>query len=290
MLQVMKKYAVIFFLAVCGLFKEVQAQSFYTGTEYGVAFGGSQYFGDLNDHYGFQYVRPAFGTFVRFHTNPYIAVRLAANYTHVGYDDRFSSNLFNRTRNLSFRSDIIEGLFQAEFNFFRFATGELNSRFTPYLTGGFGAFYYNPYTTYQGSRYYLRPLGTEGQNAGYNDRIYKKVGVCFPIGAGFKYWIAPGFNLGFEIADRLTLTDYMDDVSNTYVGSSLFPADPKNPTPAAALQDRSLEVTNEALGRAGKQRGNNATKDQYLMFMINLSFQLKTYRCPTWLKEGYYLY
>lgn len=286
----MKKVAVIILLLSLSLINRTSAQSFFQGTEYGVAFGGSQYFGDLNDNYGFKYTRPAFGPFIRFHTNPYIAIRLAANYTHVGYDDKFTNNVYSKTRNLSFRSDIIEAVLQTEFNFFRFATGELNSRFTPYLTGGIGAFYFDPYTTYLGSKYYLRPLGTEGQYAGHTDRYYKKVSVCFPIGAGFKYWIAPGVNFGVEIADRLTLTDYMDDVSNTYVGAAAFPSDPSNPNPAFLLQDRSLEVTDKALGRAGKQRGNSATKDQYLMMMINLSFQFKTYRCPSWLKQGYYLY
>ena len=41
------------------------------------------------------------------------------------------------------------------------------------------------------------------------------------------------------------------------------------------------------LGRAGKQRGNSASKDQYLMFTFSISFQLKTYKCPTYLKQGY---
>ena len=286
----MKKFIIILLLSFPAVFSQIKAQSFYQGTEYGVAFGGSQYFGDLNDNYGFKYTRPSLGVFTRFHTNPYIAVRLAANYTHIGYDDKFTNNIYNKTRNLNFRSDVIEAVFQAEFNFFRFATGELNSRFTPYLTGGIGAFYFNPYTTYLGVRYYLRPLGTEGQNAGFDDRYYKNVSICFPIGAGIKYWIAPGVNFGVEISNRLTVTDYLDDVSNTYVGSALFPTDPKNPAPAFVLQDRSIEVSDMPLGRAGKQRGNSATNDQYLMMMVNISFQLKTYRCPSWLKQGYYLY
>lgn len=286
----MRKYAFIIFLLILSLAKKADAQSFYIGTEYGVALGGTQYFGDLNDNYGFKYVRPAFGAFTRFHLNPYIAVRLAANYTYVGYDDKFSSNAFNRARNLSFRSDLLEGIFQTEFNFYRFATGELNSRFTPYLTGGIGVFYFDPYTYHNGSKYYLRPLGTEGQFAGNSERYYNKISICFPIGAGFKYWLAPGINFGMELANRLTVTDYMDDVSNTYVGADKFPTTPENPSIAHVLQDRSPEVTNVPLGRAGKQRGNSTTKDQYMMLLVNFSFQLKTYKCPSWLKEGYYLY
>lgn len=259
------------------------AQSYFTGTEYGLAVGASEYFGDLNDNYGFKYVRPAGGGFIRFHANPYISVRLAANYTQIGYQDNWSNNPYNKKRNLSFRSNIAEGLIQAEFNFFRFSTGEIHSRFTPYLTLGVGAFYYNPYAEYNGRKYELRPIATEGKR-------YSNFSMCFPIGMGIKYWIAPGVNLGFEIADRLTVTDYIDDVSKTYIGANKFPQDPQNPDPAYILQDRSVEISNEPLGRVGKQRGNSASRDQYLMCLFNISFQFKTYRCPSYMKEGYYLY
>jgi hypothetical protein len=258
--------------------KYANAQTFFTGTEYGIALGGSQYFGDLNENYGFKSIRPAVGAFTRFHLNPFISTRLSVNITQIGYDDKLSTNVFNKTRNLNFQSNIYEGCIQTEFNFFRFATGELKSRFTPYLTGGIGIFYFDPYTSYGGTKYYLRSYSTEG-------KYYSNLSLCFPVGAGFKYWIRPGFNFGMEITDRLTVTDYMDDVSGIYLGSSSF----EDPI-ANALQDRSVEISSETYGRAGKQRGNSATKDQYMMLMINLSFQLKTYKCPSWIKEGYYLY
>jgi hypothetical protein len=265
----------------------VKAQSYYSGSEYGVSFGGSQYFGDLNDEYGFRFVRPALGGFARLHLNPYIGLKGSVNYTRVGYNDKFSANVYNQKRNLSFQSDVFEAVAQAVFNFFRFSTGEIGNRWTPYLTGGVGVFYYNPFAELNGKKYYLRPLGTEGQNAGFADRKYNKVSMCFPVGAGFKYWIRPGLNFGFEIADRLTTTDYLDDVSTTYVGSSYFPNDPQVANPAYYLQDRSLEVTPaDPLGRAGKQRGNSSTKDQYLMFIFQLSFQLKVYKCPAYINNG----
>src|SRR5205823_2160793 len=130
--------------------------------------------------------------------------------TSIGYEDAFNNNAFYKARNLSFKSDIVELAVQSEFNFTRFTTGEDGRRFTPYLTGGIGAFYFNPYTELAGSKQYLRKLGTEGQNlSGYEDRKYHSIAVCFPVGIGFKYWIKPGLNVGFEIADRLTLTDYL---------------------------------------------------------------------------------
>lgn len=263
------------------------SQTFFTTTEYGMSVGGSQYFGDLNDNYGFKTINPSIGAFTRIHMNPYIAVRIGAAYTKVGYNDNLSDNVYNRTRNLNFKSDIIEAAIFTEFNFFRFYTGELKSRFTPYLVGGFGIFYYNPYTTYLGQRYYLRELGTEGQLNGFGERAYSNFNICFPIGAGVKYWLKPGVNFGFEISNRLTLTDYIDDVSATYIGVDNFTNAAGFENVAAALQDRSLEVSDTRLGRPGKQRGNSSSKDQYLMFHINLSFQLKTYRCPSYLKQGY---
>ena len=267
-----------------------KAQSFFLGEEYGFAIGGSQYFGDLNDNYGFKYVRPTGGFFARIHLNPYMAVRFTANYAKVGYDDKYSTNPYNKQRNLNFRSDIGELSFQTEFNFFRFTTGELKSRFTPYLTGGIGVFYYNPYTFIDGRRYNLREVGTEGQFVGYAGRQYNNFSVCFPIGMGLKYWVAPGVNIGCEIAHRLTLTDYLDDVSTTYIDPKKFDSDPNNPSPAFILHDRSKEIGGTELGRDGKQRGNSATKDQYMMIVFNLSFQFKTYKCPNYLKGGYYMY
>ncbi len=262
-------------------------QNFYSTSEYGVSLGASQYFGDLNDNYGINTITPAIGGFVRYHLNPYISLKGVANLTRVGYDDKFSGNDYNKRRNLNFKSNILEACVQAEFNFFRFFTGEHGNRWTPYLTGGVGVFYYNPYTELNGRNYDLRPLGTEGQNAGFSDRKYGKFSMCFPIGVGVKYWLTPGINLGVELADRLTLTDYIDDVSNTYVGADLFPTDPQNPNPAFILQDRSILIDgSEPLGRAGKQRGNSSTKDQYMMLLIHLSFQLKVYKCPAYIGRG----
>ena len=80
------------------------------------------------------------------------------------------------------------------------------------------------------------------------------------------------------MADRLTTTDYLDDVSSTYVGVSNFP---KNSV-AAALQDRSVEINpNNPLGIAGKQRGNTSSMDQYMIGELSISFNFTSYRCPS---------
>lgn len=275
---------VLIFLCVAYPATHVGAQSYFTSMEVGISGGGSQYFGDLNDRYGFKTINLAYGLYTRKHINQYISLKLGAYYTKVGYDDKLNTDLYQRQRNLSFNSDVVEASFQAEFNFFRFVTGDPYHRFTPYLTGGIGAFLYNPYTELNGNKYMLRPLGTEGQFVGYDDRKYGNVSPCFPIGAGFKYWIVGGVNLTLEIADRLTMTDYLDDVSTTYVGLDRFPLTPKTPT--YLLQDRSIEVNPTApLGRKGKQRGNSSTFDQYLMCMLSLSWHFTTYKCPNFMDK-----
>jgi hypothetical protein len=264
-----------------------RAQVFYSSTEYGFVAGGAQYFGDLNET-TFKTISPAAGAFVRYHFNPFISGKVSINYARVGFDDKLSDNPYNRKRNLNFKSNILEASVQAEFNFFKFITGTPGNRFSPYLTGGFGIFYYDPYTEYNGQTYYLRTVGTEGQNFGYDQNKYKRTSFCFPVGFGAKYWLRPGVNVGFEIADRLTLTDYMDDVSSTYVDRSLFAGNPNNPVPAYYIQDRSLELTpGDPLGRPGKQRGNTATSDQYMTFLLTISFQLKVYRCPGYLNKDF---
>lgn len=263
------------------------AQQFFASSEYGLLLGGSHYFGDLNPNYGLKRPHPLAGVFFRYQFNPYISTKATLNATRVSYDDNLSKNAYQLQRNLNFTSNIVEASVSAELNFFWFSTGDPQHRFTPYFTAGIGAFYYDPYTKLNGEKYHLRELGTEGQETGieeYKDRKYGPVSICFPVGFGIKYWIRPGLNLGVEVADRFTLTDYLDDVSTTYVGADKFPQNPMHPSAASVLQDRSPEVDGQHLGRAGKQRGDNSNNDHYLFTQITLSFQLKTYKCPSFLQ------
>ncbi len=280
MFKFLKKIPTLLFVGL--LCVQGHAQQFYASSEYGLKFGAGHYFGDINPNYGLQRPMPAIGVFFRRHFNPYISLRGSMDYSRLGYDDNLSKNTYQQQRNLNFNSNILEVAMMAEFNFFWFSTGDPIHRFTPYLAGGIGAFYYEPTTRVDGHTYKLRLLGTEGQKTeAYKDRAYQPFSICFPVGFGFKYWIRPGLNLGFEIISRFTMTDYLDDVSATYVGIDQFANDPMYPTAAATLQDRSLLVNGEKLGRAGKQRGDSASKDQYLFAQFTLSFQLKTYKCPT---------
>lgn len=263
-----------------GLHPVVKAQSYYTDGEIGVSAGLSQYFGDLNDNYGFRTVKPALGGFYRYKYNSYLAFKASFHYTQVSYNDNLSPVAYNRLRNLNFTSNIFEVAAQAEFHFFRFIPSDKYYRITPYLTGGIGAFSYDPYTTYRGIKYTLREQGTEGQNIGNEANKYTHITPFFPIGVGVKYWLTKGVILTFEVTNRLTTTDYLDDVSTSYVGANKFPA-ASIKRPAQALQDRSTEIdAAHPLGRAGKQRGNSSSMDQYGMAVFSVSMHFSSYHCP----------
>src|SRR5438045_605138 len=111
-------------------------QMYYTALEAGVSLGASQYFGDLNEHYGLKTPNVAAGAIIRHRLNSYISAKFVANYTNVGYDDQLSDAPFQKERNLNFKSTIVEMALQAEFNFFSYVTGVKEHRWTPYLTGG----------------------------------------------------------------------------------------------------------------------------------------------------------
>ena len=115
-----------------------------------------------------------------------------------------------------------------------------------------------------------------------NIRPYKLTQLNIPMGGGLKYFISDRFNLGLEFLYRKTFTDYIDDVSTTYIGKNNFVLPNGQLSTAGLLQDRSYEVIDPAtpLGVEGRQRGWSKQKDQYIIAEIGLSFNISTYRCP----------
>lgn len=261
-----------------------QYESVVMEGEIGFSAGASHYFGDLNTRARFNRAKPSIGIFFRKQFNNYVALRVSGHFTQVGYSDIYNShNEYQRRRNLSFNSNIFEIALQGDFNFFKFVPGDPYHRFTPYVTLGAGVFSYDPYAYYRGQKVSLRELGTEGQgNPAYPDRKpYSSMGICLPFGVGVKYALNERMNIGLEIAHRFTNTDYLDDVSMSYVGSDKFPPGTDGTaTLAQLMQDRSYE-TGELIGIEGRQRGLPNQKDQYMIAEVTFSFNLTSYRCPT---------
>jgi hypothetical protein len=252
--------------------------------EFGVTLGGAHYFGDLNTRASFNRPRPAVGLFFRKQFGNYISARLSGHYAQLGYSDTYSKNEYQRLRNLSFNTNIFEVALQGDFNFFKFLPQDPARNFTPYVTLGVGLVNFDPYAYLDGQKNYLRQLGTEGQTIGYQGRKpYSTTAVVIPFGVGIKYNLTEKINISFEVAHRFTFTDYIDDVSTTYIGQGRFQAGPNGSlSEAQALQDRSYELTKDGnpYFSEGQQRGFSKQKDQYLIAEIGISFNLSSYRCP----------
>ncbi len=275
-----------FFLPFFVLFfyqADAQQESIEQLGELGFTFGASHYFGDLNPRSSINKPHVAVGVYFLKQFTNYLGVRTSVHYTHVGYSDVNSKNDFQKRRNLNFESNIFEAAVNGEFNFFKFIPGDPKYTYTPYITLGVGVFAFNPYTNLNGTKIMLQPLGTEGQNIPYiagngtNRKPYKTYSFSLPFRPGIKYNVSNGVNLSVQLAHRLTLTDYLDDVSTTYVGADKFAGQ----TNALILQDRSNENGNALIGVEGRQRGWSKQKDQYIIAEIGISVNLRKYRCPT---------
>lgn len=249
--------------------------------EIGIHAGAGHYFGDINSNAGINRPKIAAGFFFRKQLGGYISIRLSGEYLQLGYSDIYSKNAVQQIRNLSFNSDVWEGAISGEFNFFNFRPGIEGYSFTPYLGLGVGAFSYEPYAYLGGQKYFLRPLGTEGQgSAAYpNLQIYNLIAICIPFTVGVKYSLSTRLNAFAEFTYRFTNTDYLDDVSGVYAPDAFPPLPDGSPSPAFLLQDRSYE-TGISIGTKGRQRGNSLQPDSYASLKLGISFNLETYRCP----------
>lgn len=275
------KIPALIFLVVfaTNLHAQNQHNEYVQKGEFGITAGVAHYFGDLNTRAAINRPKPAIGAFFRKQFGNYVGLRLSAHYAQLGYSDTYSKNEYQKIRNLSFNTNIWEIALQGDFNFFKFIPNDPDYSFTPYVTLGVGVFTYDPYAYTNGQKEFLRPLGTEGQLISYNGRKpYNTLALCIPLGVGIKYNLSEKMNFSIEVAHRFTGTDYLDDVSTTYVGANRFvPL-----STAALLQDRSVEIDpDNPLGVEGRQRGGSKQRDQYIIAEIGITYNISTYRCPS---------
>lgn len=258
---------------------DLSAQTGYTQEgEFGLTIGSAHYFGDINNRAAFNRPKIAAGVYFRKQFGNYTAVRLTGHFAQLGYSDQYSKNDFQQKRNLSFNTNIFELALRGDFNFFRFNPAVAQYSFTPYVTFGVGVFSFDPYAFYDGQKYFLRPLNTEGQTFYEDRKAYGTVAISIPIGFGVKYAITDKVNISFEIAHRFTTTDYLDDVSKTYIGANNFTSQ-NNGSIAKILQDRSFEF-GTPIGVEGRQRGWSKQKDQFAIAEFGISFNISSYKCP----------
>lgn len=243
--------------------------------EFGIGIGASTYWGDLNG--------PDFGTNLRNSGlavslsgtavySKYLGARLNLSYGRVNGADSRSSNLWQRERNLSFYSNILELATMGEFYFF---TYDEESIFVPYLTAGVALLYFDPKTKLNGVDYRLQPLGTEGQGLPGYKKPYSLVSLSIPFGAGGKLKINEKTFVYFEVVARRAFTDYLDDVSTRYVNYNEFLAAGKVLTANLANRMHEFRGTNELINLpTGTQRGGEKVKDYYFFTMIGMQFSM----------------
>lgn len=240
--------------------------------EVGISGGFSQYFGDLQYGYETRENNATLGIFARYNLKRRLAIKSQLSRTKLSGTDasQRQTNSFEATRNLSFESRLYELAIQGEWNITQFDIRDDKST-APYLFLGLAAIYNNPRAELDGQWYDLQPIGTEGQTLE-GGKKYSKLNIAFPVGAGLKISLNERLNLGFEFGLRLTLSDYLDDVSGTYPNLALLEEiDPI----ASRLSFRSPEILPQLAGNpVGKPRGNPNDKDSYFIGNITISYNL----------------
>ncbi len=251
-------------------------ETFEHHSEYGASVGVGHYFGDLNTAGSLKRPKFSASAFFRMQFNNYVGMRVNGSYAFLAYSDTYSSNLVQRTRNLSFNSDVWEISVSGDFNFFRFYPEIEGYRFTPYVSLGVGVLFFDPYAYLNGRKVFLRSIGTEGQGstAYPGKKKYSNMAMTIPLCFGMKYNISDRLNLFGEVTYHFTNTDYLDDVSGTYAPDAFTKADI-----GSKLQDRSYEI-GPAIGIKGRQRGNSSQKDAYATFQLGVSVNIMSYKCP----------
>lgn len=265
--------------------------------EIGLMVGVTEYLGELTKkHITYSHSKIGFGVLGRYYFNPRINLKGSLFFGMIEGDDldwnnyedfEFKSDEWWNTnwrdkRNLSFKSNIWDASLQLEFNILPFVSGHRIRNWTPYVYTGISLFHFNPKAEYNGTWYALQPLGTEGQNV---DTVgapepYSLTQISIPYGIGFKYSTRSLWVIGFEVTQRKTMTDYMDDVSGVYWDKDQIeqnaPGD--DGAIARALSDRATE-SNRSEMKAGMNRGNPDKLDTYFWVGFTLSKTIRGKAC-----------
>jgi len=182
-------------------------------------------------------------------------------------------------RNCNFRTNISEYSAVVELHpLFMFINWESRDedppRYSPYLLGGVGYYSFNPQGNLNGRWIDLQPLSTEGQGFKEypNRKPYKLKQMNFPLGLGIKYELSTLFNIRAEYVYRILTTDYLDDMSTTYIDQSVYQNyfSGIKLANAIAMSDRQFNKVTVAGGKRGSPKQNDA----YFSFNLKISMIL----------------
>lgn len=230
--------------------------------------GASNYMGDLQPKkFTLEQAHAAFGAGLNVELSEHWMIRLHALVAKVSGSDKGS---LNADRNLSFSTPITEVMLAAEYDLFSLYERSL----TPFAYAGIAGYKFDPSALdATGKKVALQPLGTEGQGFYLGRKKYSLTQMAIPIGGGLKMALNDDIRLRFELGLRVLMTDYLDDVSDTYADRAQLLA--ANGAKAVEMAFRGYEVKPTLIyPPAGSKRGNPKIKDFYYYGGLGLSFRL----------------
>lgn len=257
-------------LIICCLWAiQVGAQNFFTTVYTGI----SSYQGDLvAKAIDPVQARPAAGIGLQYELNHAWSLRADFTYGKITGNDKYS--LVNKHRNLSFESNIGEFFLGVEYtpiNLYEY-------KVSPYFFTGIGRFKFNPYAyAKNGSRVTLTEFDTEGQGFYQDRKPYKLRQFSVPLGAGMLWAVTDNFRVGFVVGFRKTFTDYIDDVSTTYIDADILVRNRGSNALNYAFRAKELDP-GLSYPADGTPRGNPKTKDWYQFSGLTVRFRIASYR------------
>ena len=277
------KIYLLLFCLMTAIYSRAISQTFQSSSkEIGYQIGTSFYLGDLNPTSplsGRRHVTQ--GGYYRHHFNSRVGVRLQLLQGVVEAWDEDSQNAWAQNRNLHFRNKIVEFSISGEINYIDHVMGDPGDRLTGYLTAGLAYFSHDPEAKDNyGNWHPLQPLGTEGQGWTINHNPYKLSGLAIPVGMGFKINLGPAIAFQMEWGLRKTWTDYIDDVSTSYVN----PVEIRQERGDLAFEmaDRILALPDGVSSSDGLQRGDPGRDDKYGYFLASLAFRVSKKPTSCW--------
>ena len=303
--------AVLFlFFLLAGLSSPAQSIA-YGKVEAGVGIGPLIFLGDLGGNLGkgttfikdvnLSLTNLAKGVYLNVYPVEWFGFRVAINHGRLeGADSLISDKggweTYRKVRNLHFRSQLTEVYAAAEIypTFFLERYEGLAGKFRPYGVLGIGVFKFNPQALYYSpngtTRWVdLQPLRIEGQGmAEYPTRpMYKLTQLEIPMGFGAKYYLTDDFYLGVEVLHRKTFTDYVDDVSTTYINPDFFDKylQPQDVAVAKQVYYRGVNAANLRPAN-GEMRGQKRNNDSFFSSILRCGWRMykdvtpAQLRCP----------
>lgn len=199
-------------------------------------------------------------------------------------NDEFTDEESRNRRNLFFRSPIYELSTRLEYKInqetrghiymLKGVKGQKGTKFVARVSAGLGVFYFNPKAEFEGKWYELQPLGTEGQNFMATRKPYSRVQLCIPAGIEVSYTASRYWTWSFEIGPRFAFSDYIDDVSTSYVNPDLVAAhapDGYSFDAARLFADPNYKTATNH----NEKRGNSFNNDMYIVCLFKLHYKMK---------------